>query len=57
MVKKLFKSLSTISKCQALERFETLRRPSHMSLEAFLDEFDKRLYKLNPMALYNHMIC
>ena len=42
---KLFKKDSTITKYQALETFETFRRPASMSIQAFLNEFDKRLYK------------
>ena len=38
-----FKKDSTITKYKALEAFETLRRPSSMSIEAFLNEFDKQL--------------
>ena len=38
-----FKKGSTITKYKALEVFETLRRPSSMSIEAFLNEFDKQL--------------
>ena len=30
---------------RALEAFETFRRPASMSIQAFLNEFDKRLYK------------
>ena len=41
----LFKKDSTITKYQALEAFETFRRPASMSIQAFLNEFDKRLYK------------
>ena len=42
---KLLKKDSTITKYQALEAFETFRRPASMSIQAFLNEFDKRLYK------------
>ena len=36
---------STITKYQALEVFETFRRPASVSIQTFLNEFDKRLYK------------
>ena len=42
---KLFKKDSTITKYQTLEAFETFKRPSTMSIQAFLNEFDKRLFK------------
>ena len=42
---RLFKKDSTITKYQALEAFETFSRPANMSIQAFLTEFDKRLYK------------
>ena len=42
---RLFKKDSTITKYQALEAFETFERPAGMSIQAFLNEFDKRLYK------------
>ena len=42
---RLFKKDSAITKNQALEAFETFRRPASMSIQAFLNEFDKRLYK------------
>ena len=38
---RLFKKDSTITKYQALEAFETFRRPESMSVQAFLNEFDK----------------
>ena len=38
---RLFKKDSTITKYQALEAFETFRRPESMSIQAFLNEFDK----------------
>ena len=41
---RLFKKESTITKYQALEAFETFRRPASMSIQAFLNEFDKRQY-------------
>ena len=40
---KLFKKNFTISKYQTLEAFETLRS-SNMSIQAFLNEFNERLY-------------
>ena len=40
---KLFKKDSTITKYQTLEAFETFWS-SNMSIQAFLNEFDKRLY-------------
>ena len=40
---RLFKRDSTITKYQALEAFVTFRRPSSTSIQAFLNEFDKRL--------------
>ena len=44
---KLFKkdSTSTTIKYQTLEAFETFRKLSDKSIQAYLDEFDKRLYK------------
>ena len=42
---RLFKKDSTITKQQPLEAFETFRRPASISIQAFLNEFDKRLYK------------
>ena len=42
---RLFNKDSTITKYQALEAFETFRRPASMSIQEFLNEFDKRLYK------------
>ena len=41
----LIKKDSTITKYQALEAFETFRRPASMSIQAFLNKFDKWLYK------------
>ena len=43
---RLFKKDSAITKNQALEAFETFRRPASMSIQAFLNECDKRLYKM-----------
>ena len=42
---RLFKEDSTIAKYQALGAFETFKRPSDMSIQSFLNEFDKRLFK------------
>ena len=42
---RLFKKDSTITKYHALEAFETFRRPASTSIQAFLNEFNKRLYK------------
>ena len=42
---RLYKKDSTITKYQALEAFETFRRPCDMSIQSFLNEFEKRLYK------------
>ena len=53
---KLFKKDSSITKYQTLEAFETFRS-SNMSIQAFLNEFNKTLLKPNPMALlHNQMI-
>ena len=37
---RLFKKDSAVTKYQALEAFETFRRPASMSIQAFLNEFD-----------------
>ena len=42
---RLFKKDSRITKYHALEAFETFRRSVIMSIQAFLNEFDKQLYK------------
>ena len=42
---RLFKKDSTITKYQALEAFETFKRPSDMSIQSFLNEFEKKLFK------------
>ena len=42
---RLFKIDSTITKYQAFESFMTSKRPSTMSIQACLDEFDKQLFK------------
>ena len=34
--------------CYKLEAFETFRRLSNMSIQAFLNEFDKSLFKIKP---------
>ena len=42
---KLFKKDSTVTKYKALEAFMTFKRPSKMSIQAYLNEFDKRPFK------------
>ena len=42
---RLFKKDYTITKYQALEAFETFRRPASVSIQAFLNEFDTGLHK------------
>ena len=42
---KLFKKHPTITKYQTLEAFDTFKRPSTMSIQAFLNESDKELFK------------
>ena len=42
---RLFKKDSTITKNQALDAFQTFRRPASMSIQAFSNEFDKGLHK------------
>ena len=42
---RLFKKDSTVIKYQTLEIFMTFKRPSNMSIQAYLNEFDKRLFK------------
>lgn len=42
---RLFKKGSTITKYQVLEAFETFKRPLNMSIQAFLNESDNRLFK------------
>ena len=42
---RLFKKDSTVIKYQTLEAFMTFKRPSNMSIQAYLNEFDKRLFK------------
>ena len=42
---RLFKKDSTVIKYQTLKAFMTFRRPSNMSIQPYLNEFDKRLFK------------
>ena len=42
---RLFKEDSAITKYKAIEAFEPFGRPASMSIQAFLNEFNKRLYK------------
>ena len=42
---RLFKKDSTVTKYQTFKSFMTFKRPSTMSIQAFLNEFDKRLFK------------
>ena len=37
---------STITKYQTLEAFEMLKSPSDMSIQSFLNEFEKSLFKI-----------
>ena len=48
---RMFKKDSTVSKYQALEAFMTFKRPSNMLTQAYLNEFDKRLFKTKFMVL------
>ena len=41
---RLFKKDSTATKYQALEAFMKFKRPSNISIQAYLNEFDKRLF-------------
>ena len=41
---RLFKKDPTITKYQALEAFETFKRPSDMPIQSFLNQFEKRLF-------------
>ena len=50
---RLFKKNSTITKYLALEAFETFKRPASMSIQAFLNEIDKRLYKKHHMVQFS----
>ena len=43
---RLLKKDSAITKHQALEAFETFKRPESMLIQAFLNGFDKQLYKM-----------
>ena len=45
LLNRLYKKDSTIIKHQALEAFEKFRGPGSMSIQAFLNEFDRRLYE------------
>ena len=47
---KLLKKDSTITKYQTLKAFETFKRPSNKSIQAFLNEFDKRLLKTKSLG-------
>lgn len=42
---RLFKKDSTVTKYQALETFEMFNCPSDMSVQSFLNQFEKRLFK------------
>ena len=42
---RLFKKDFTITKHQAFESFIAFKRPSTMSIQVFLNDFDKRLFK------------
>ena len=42
---RLIKKYSTITKYQAFNSFLTFKRPSTMSIQAFLNEFNKHLFK------------
>ena len=42
---RLFMKDSSINRYQALEAFETFKRPSDMSIQSFLYKFEKRLFK------------
>ena len=42
---RLFKKDSTVIKYQTLKAFMTFKRPSNMSIQPYLNEFDKRLFK------------
>ena len=42
---RLFKKNSTITKYQAFKSFMAFKGPSTMSIQAFLNEFDKHLFK------------
>ena len=42
---RLFKKDSTVIKYQTFKAFMTFKRPSNMSIQPYLNEFDKRLFK------------
>ena len=42
---RLFEKDSTLTKYQALEVFMTFKRLSNMSIQVYLNEFNKRLFK------------
>ena len=42
---RMFKKYSTVTKYQALEVFRSFKRPSNMSIQAYLNEFGKKLFK------------
>ena len=42
---RLLKKDSTVTKYQILKAFMAFKRPSHMSIQTYLNEFDKRLFK------------
>ena len=44
-LKRLYKKDSAVTKYQALEAFEMFRQPCDMSIQIFLNELEKRLYK------------
>ena len=45
LLNRLFKKDSTVTTYQALEAFMTFKRPSNRSIQAYFNEFDKRLFK------------
>ena len=48
---RLFKKDSTVTKYQISESFMTFKRASNVSVQAYLNEFDKRLLKQSLMVL------
>ena len=42
---RLLKKNSTVTRYQALEAFMTFKRPLNMPIQAYLNEFDERLFK------------
>ena len=42
---RLLKKDSTVTNYQTLKAFMAFKRPSHMSIQAYLNEFDKSLFK------------